>query len=71
MILIKLFKELSEFNCKISVIPNGLEKYMSFSLNGNIVFIDSMLFLNSSLDKLAKNIGSEDFKYLSEEFRIS
>ena len=60
MILIKIFKELSEFNCKISVIPNGLEKYMSFSLNGNIVFIDSMLFLNSSLDKLAKNIGSEE-----------
>ena len=41
---------------------------MGFTLNGNIVFIDSMLFLNSSLDKLVKNLGSEDFKYLSEEF---
>ena len=46
--------------------PNGLEKYMSFSLNNSIVFIDSMLFLNSSLDKLVGNLG--DFKYLSEEF---
>ena len=62
-----IFKELSKFNCKISVIPNGLEKYMSFSLN-NLVFIDSMLFMNNTLDKLVKNLGSEDFKYLSEVF---
>ena len=41
---------------------------MSFTLNGNIVFIDSMLFMNSSLDKLTKNLSSEDFKYLSEVF---
>ena len=41
---------------------------MSFTLNNSIVFIDSMLFMNISLDKLAKNLGSEDFKYLSEEF---
>ena len=39
-----IFRELGKFNCKISVIPNGLEKYMSFSLNGNIIFIDSMFF---------------------------
>ena len=63
-----IFKELSEFNCQLSVIPNGLEKYMSFSLNNDIVFIDSMLFINSSLDKLVKNWGSKDFKYLSEAF---
>ena len=56
---------MSKFDCKISVIPNGLEKCMSFSLN-NLVFIDSMLFMNSSLDELVKNLGSEDFKYLSE-----
>ena len=41
---------------------------MSFILGNNIVFIDSMLFMNSSLDKLAKNLSNEDFKYLSEEF---
>ena len=63
-----IFKELKKFNCKISVIPNCLEKYMSFTLNNNIVLVDSILFLNSSLDKLAKNLGSEDFKYLSEVF---
>ena len=63
-----ILEELSKFNCKINVIPNGLERYMSFTLNGNMAFIDSMLFMNSSLTKLAKNLGSEDFKYLSEEF---
>ena len=63
-----IFKELSKFNCKVSVIPNGLEKHMNFTLNGNIVFIDSILFLISSSDKLVKNLSSEDFKYLSEVF---
>ena len=71
-----IFKGLNKFNCKISVIPNGLEKYMSFTLNNNIVLIDSMLFMNSSLHKLLKNLSSEDFKYLSrvysgEKIRIS
>ena len=46
--------------------PNILAKCMSFTLNKNIVFIDSMLFMNFVLDKLAKNLS--DFKYLSEEF---
>ena len=63
-----IFKELSKFNCKVSVIPNGLEKHMNFTLNENIVFIDSMLFLINSLDKFVKNLSSEDFKYLSEVF---
>ena len=63
-----IFKGLRIFNCKISVIPNGLENYMSFTLNKNLVFIDSMLLMKSSLDKLAKNLSDKYFKYLSEEF---
>ena len=63
-----IFSELSKRNCRVSVIPNGLEKYMSFSLNKNIVFIDGMLFLNRSLDKLVKNLSSEDLKCLSGAF---
>ena len=62
-----IFKELSKFNCSIDVIPNELEKYMSFTLNKNIVFIDSMLLMNSSLDKLVKNLNN--FVYLSNVFR--
>ena len=63
-----IFSELNKFNIKINVIPNGLEKYMAFFLNKNLVFIDSMQFMNSSLDKLAKNLSDKDFKYLVEEF---
>ena len=40
---------------------------MSFTLDKNIVFIDSMLFMNSSLDKLVKKLN--DFKYLSSNFK--
>ena len=34
----------------------------------NLVFIDSTQFINSSLDKLVKNLLGKDFKYLVEEF---
>ena len=53
---------------KISVIPNGLEKYVAFTINKNSVFVDSMQFMNSSLDRLVKNLNDKYFKYLSEEF---
>ena len=49
-----IFNELDKFDVKISVIPNGLEKYMPFFSNKNLVFIDSIQFMNSSLDKLQK-----------------
>ena len=63
-----IFKELSKFKLKKSVIPNGLEKYMAFTINKNLLFIDGMEFMNFSLDKLIKNLSDEDFKRLSEEF---
>ena len=59
---------MSKFDVKVSVIPNGLEKYMAFTINSNIVFIDSMQFMKSSLDSLVKNLMDKDFKYLSEEY---
>ena len=63
-----IFNELDKFDVKIKVIPNGLEKYMAFFLNKNLVFIDSMQFMNSSFEKLVKNLSDNDFKYLTEEF---
>ena len=63
-----IFQELIKFNVKISVIANGLEKYRDFTINKNIVFIDSMQFMKSSLDLLVKNLGNRDFRYLSEEY---
>ena len=59
---------INEFGVNICVIPNGLEKYMAFTVNKNLVFIDSKQFMNSSLEKLVKNLSDNDFKYLSEEF---
>ena len=43
-----IMQETDTFEVKISVIPNGLEKYMAFAINKNLVFLDSMQFINSS-----------------------
>ena len=61
-------KERNNFDVNIDVVPNGLEKYMAFIINRNLVFIDSMQFMNSSLDSLVKNLVGGDFKYLFKEF---
>ena len=61
-------QELGKFNLKINVIPNGLEKYMNFSINNKLSFIDSFQLLSSSLDSLVKNLGKDCFKYLCKEF---
>ena len=61
-------KKISKFDIKVNLIPNGLEKYMAFTINANLAFIESMQFMNSSLDSLVKNLSDNDFKYLSEEF---
>ena len=63
-----IIQEISKFDIKVSVILNGLEKYMAFIINTNLVFIDSMQFMNSSLDSLVEHLSDNDFKYLSEEF---
>ena len=63
-----IMQELGKFNLKMNVIPNGLEKYMSFSIDNKLNFIDSFQFLSSSLDSVVKNLGKNDFKYLSQEF---
>ena len=60
-----LMQELRKFNLKISVIPNGLEKYTSFTINNKLNLIDKFQFLSSFLDSLVKNLDKEGFKYLS------
>ena len=61
-------QKLGKFNLKINVISDELEKYISFSINNRLSFIDSLQLLRSSLDSLVKNLGKVDFKYLSHEF---
>ena len=41
---------------------------MAFFLGRDLIFIDSMQLMNSSLDKLVKNLVDKDLKYLVEEF---
>ena len=57
-----IFYELKKFDMKFDVIPNRLEKYMVFILNKNSVF------MNSSLEKLVKNLSDDDSIYLTQEF---
>ena len=61
-------QELGKFSFKINVIQNRLEKYISFSINNMVIFIDSFQFLSSSLYSLVKNVDKNDFKYSSKEF---
>ena len=63
-----IMQELEKFHLKIIVISNGLEKYMSFTINNKLSFIDSFQFLSSSVDSLVKNLNKDDFKYSSQEF---
>ena len=51
--------EIDNFDVKVNVIPNGLEKYMAFIVNKNLVFL---------VKKLVKTLSDGDFKYLAEEF---
>ena len=52
-------QKLGKFNLKRNVIPNGLEKYMTYTVNNKLSFIDSFQFLSSSLDSLVKNLSKE------------
>ena len=52
----------------MNVIPNVLEKYMSFTISKKLGFIDSFPVLSSLLDSLDKNLNKDDFKYLNQQF---
>ena len=61
-------QEINKFDVKLIFIPNGLEKYMAFTINKNLVFISSMQFMNITLNKMVKNLTDNAFRYLTEEF---
>ena len=53
---------------KINCIPNNTEKYISFSID-NLDFIDSLQFMNASLEKLVSNLaknGVDKFPILTK-----
>ena len=61
-------QELGKVHLNINIIPNGLEKYVSFNINNELNFIDRIQFLSSSLGSLVKNLGKRDFEYLGHKF---
>ena len=63
-----IMQEIGKFDVNI---PNGLEKYMAFTISKNLVFTNSMQFVNSCLDALVKNLCDNDFKHLSQKFSIN
>ena len=63
-------EEIGKFDVKVNVISNGLEKYMAFRINNNLVFIGSMNFMNSNLNALVKNLSGNDLKHSSQELLV-
>ena len=63
-------QEIGKFDVKVNVISNGLEKYMAFRINNNLVFIGSMNFMNSNLNALVKNLSGNDLKHSSQELLV-
>jgi len=62
-------KKGEEKQMNINAIPNNMEKYVAFTLGYNLVFIDSLQFMSSSLDELVSNLPKESLKYTSEVFK--
>ena len=61
-----IIQEIGKFDVKISVVTNGLEKCMTFTIDKSLIS-ERMQFMNSGLDVLVKNFADNDFKYLSQE----
>ncbi|GFT43648.1 uncharacterized protein NPIL_360211 [Nephila pilipes] len=55
-------------NKNITCIPSNSEKYISFSI-GSLRFLDSLQFLNASLEKLVSNLEKTQLKLTSDFFK--
>ena len=62
-------QEIGRFQESISVIPNNLEKYMAIFFGKHLKFIDSLQFMNDSLERLVENITIPDLKYTLQELQ--
>ena len=75
-----IFQEVGKYNFKINVTRKAIDKYTSFTIKQPkkdikpglpLLFIDSIYFLNNSLDNLVKNLCENDFDHLSQEFNAN
>ena len=64
-----IMQEIGKFKMEVNVIPNNMEKYISFSLGKHLVFIDSIQFMASSLEDLVGNLSPEDFRIVGKRWK--
>jgi len=64
-----IIQELGKYSKNIDVIPNTMEKYISFN-SDYFEFKDSLQFMASSLDELVGNLGFDEMKLLQKNFQI-
>lgn len=65
-----IIQAIGKVNKKLKCIPNNMEKYMSFSM-GCMDFIDSHLFMPSSLENLVENLAKDSpskFRHMTMHF---
>lgn len=60
--------DVAEKSDRIMVIPRTKEKYVGFSWK-SLTFLDSLSFLNSSLDTLSKGLNFSELRYLHHHFK--
>ena len=65
-----LLQEIQERHGPVRVLPISMEKFLCFSV-GDVLFLDSYLFLSSLLDSLVKDVltNPKDWKYIYEATR--
>ncbi|CAB4007321.1 Retrovirus-related Pol poly from transposon [Paramuricea clavata] len=61
-------QKIGNFGLEVNVIPNNMEKYISFSFGQNLVFIDSIQFMTSSLESLASFLPKEEFHLVGKRW---
>ena len=63
-----IMQEIGSFKGNTNVIATNMEKYLSFTLGNQLVFIDSIQFMSSSLGALVDNLPEDQLRHLSESF---
>jgi len=64
-LILKHYERHPSLDLPITVIPSNTEKFVAFQI-GKLRFLDSLQFLNASLDKLVSTLSADAFKYTSK-----
>jgi len=64
-LIIKHYEKHPSLDMPITVIPSNTEKFTAFQI-GKLRFLDSLQFLNASLDNLVGTLSADAFKYTSK-----